>query len=100
MCLRRGCTNMTKKQLGVLFVCGFVGWVIGNGLFALLPIYAARLGANSAAIGNYMAAAFLALTVGTIGAGWLSDRFQRRKVFIIVAGLVCEIGRASCRERV
>ncbi|MHB8628821.1 MAG: MFS transporter [Aggregatilineales bacterium] len=83
---------MTKKQLTVLFVCSFVGWVIGSGLFALLPIYAARLGADSASIGNYLAAAFLASTVGTLSAGWLSDRFQRRKLFIIAGGLVCAPG--------
>jgi len=79
---------MRKKQLAALFICGFIPWTIGNALFTLLPIYAARLGADSAVIGNYLASAFFALAVGTAGAGWLSNRFQRRKAFIVGAGMV------------
>ncbi|MHB8625215.1 MAG: MFS transporter [Aggregatilineales bacterium] len=80
---------MKKKQLAVLFICNAVPWIVGNGLFALLPIYAVRLGADSASIGNYLALAFFAVTVGTIGAGWLSNKFGRHKVFIIAAGIGC-----------
>src|SRR5260221_1574631 len=79
---------MEKKQLAALFTCTFFPWTIGNALFALLPIYAVRLGADPTMIGNYLAVAFFALTVGTIGAGWLSGKVGRRKIFIIAAGLV------------
>src|SRR4051794_26135003 len=80
---------MPKKQLVLLLSCAFVPWCLGVTLFTFLPIYSIRLGADSASIGNFLGAAFVALTVGTIGAGSLSDRFGRRKPFIIGAGLVC-----------
>ncbi len=80
---------MNKKQFVILFVCNCIPGIIGNYMFALLPIYAARLGADSASIGNYLALSFAALTVGTIGAGWLSNRFGRHKVFIVGAGVIC-----------
>ena len=79
---------MSKRQLVALFLCSLIGWVIAQGTLALLPVYAVRLGADPSSIGNYLALAFGALTVGTIGAGWLSDRFQRRKAMLVVAGLI------------
>ncbi len=68
-------------------MCSFVPFVVGNGLFALLPVYAVHLNADPASIGNYLALAFLAVTIGTIGAGWLSNKFQKRKAFIIGASI-------------
>src|SRR5579864_5021306 len=79
---------MNKKQLALLFVCNGALWISGNYMFSLLPVYAARLGADSASIGNYLALSFFAATAGTIGAGWLSNRFGRHKVFIVGAGLL------------
>src|SRR5438445_13592407 len=79
---------MGKKQLFTLFLSSLVMWTVAQGLLSLLPVYAVRLGADPASIGNYLALAFLTLTVGTIAAGWLSDKFQRRKALLIAAGLV------------
>jgi SET family sugar efflux transporter-like MFS transporter len=79
---------MSRKQLVALFACSLIGWTIAQGTLALLPVYAVRLGADPALAGNYLALAFAALTVGTVTAGWLSDRFQRRKALLVVAGLV------------
>ncbi len=79
---------MDKKQLIALFACSLTGWVITQGLLALLPMYAVQLGADPASAGNYLALAFAALTAGTVLAGWLADRFQRRKTLLVVAGLV------------
>jgi MFS family permease len=79
---------MAKKQLIALFVCSLVGWTVVQGLIALLPVYAVRLGADPASTGSYLALAFGALTVGNAAAGWLSDKWQQRKVLLIVAGLV------------
>jgi MFS family permease len=79
---------MGKKQLFALFGCSFIGWTIAQGTLAVLPIYAVRLGADPASTGTYLSFAFLALTLGTLAAGWLADTFQRRKALIIFAGLL------------
>jgi MFS family permease len=79
---------MSKKQLATMFACNLVGWTIFQSMINLLPVYAARLGANAAWAGNYMAMNFVALTLGTVATGWLSDKFQRRKALLVVAGLV------------
>jgi len=79
---------MSKKQLTLLFMCGLVPWTIGNGILPLLPVYATKLGANPAAAGFYLSFAFLSLAAGTSLAGWLSDKLQRRKLLIIIAGVV------------
>jgi len=78
---------MSKKQLLALFVCSLVPWTVGNGLLPLLPVYAIQLGADPAAAGYYLAFSYFALAVGAIAAGWLSDRFNRRKMPLIIAGL-------------
>lgn len=79
---------MTKRQLLALFSCNLVGWTILLSILNLLPIYAVRLGADEALAGNLLALAFTALTAGTLLAGWLSDKLQRRKSMLILAGLL------------
>jgi MFS family permease len=59
---------------------------VGGGLLPLLPVYAMRLGASRTTVGAYLASSYLALAAGTIVAGWISDRTQRRKVWLIAAG--------------
>ncbi len=84
---RSVCKAMRKTQLFLLFVCSLSCWTVAQGTLGLLPVYAVRLGAEPTLIGNYLSLTYLALTVGTIGAGWLSDKFQRRKVMLLLAGL-------------
>jgi ACDE family multidrug resistance protein len=79
---------MRTRQLVALFVCSTVAFVAGNAQGALLPVYLTHLGVDSASIGNYMALVLLALAVGTIIAGWLSDRFQKRKLILVGATLL------------
>ncbi len=79
---------MSRKQLAALFLCSLVSWTLMQGILSLLPVYAVRLGADPALAGNFLALAFFALMVGTMTAGWLSNRFQRRKEMMIAAGLV------------
>jgi MFS family permease len=78
---------MSKRQILALFVCSLVPWTVGNGLIPLLPVYATRLGADPATAGYYLAFSYAALAAGAVTAGWLSDRFQRRRIPIILAGL-------------
>src|ERR671936_605810 len=79
---------MTKKQLIALFSCSLVGWTILLSILNLLPVYAVQLGADETLAGNLLALAFTALTAGTLLAGWLSDKLQRRKSMLILAGLL------------
>jgi MFS family permease len=76
-----------KRQISVLFLCSLVPWTIGNGISPLLPVQAAGLGATQAVAGCLLSLSYLAMAAGTVTGGWLSDRFHRRKVPALVAGL-------------
>jgi DHA1 family multidrug resistance protein-like MFS transporter len=78
---------MTRTQLSLLFACSLVPWIVGNGMLPLLPVYATQLGADPAVVGFYLSFAFLSLTAGTLGAGWLSDRLQSRKLPLVASCL-------------
>jgi MFS family permease len=80
---------MNKRQFVALSLAQFVVYVIGGGALPLLPLYAAELGASPTLSGYYMASAYLAVTVGTLVSGWLSDRFGRRRALLALAGLLC-----------
>ena len=80
--------NMNKKQLTALFMSMLFPWIAGNGLIPLLPVYAILLGATSAGTGYYLSFSYLALALGTLIAGWLSDKFQSRKKLLIISGVL------------
>ena len=65
-----------------LFLCNFAILFVGFGVFPLLPVYAARFGATPTLIGFYLAATYLAITLGTLLTGWLSGRVPRKVVFV------------------
>jgi MFS family permease len=77
---------MSRKQLLALMVVNMAAFASGIGLFTLLPIYATRLGADPASTGAFLSSIFIAVAAGTIIAGWLADRFQKRKLTLIVGG--------------
>lgn len=79
---------MKSKQLVALVICNVAVFMSGNMVLSLLPVYAMRLGIDEGAIGIYLGLGFAAVTVGALSAGWFSDRFQRRKLSIMVASLV------------
>jgi len=79
---------MEKRQLFLLFGCSLIPWIVGNGILPLLPVYAAHLGASSSAAGAYLAISYVAITLGALCAGWLSDRLQSRKTPLLVVSLV------------
>jgi len=61
---------------------------VGVGFIApILPLYARALGATQFTVGLMGTAFTIAFTMLAIPAGWLSDRFGRRKPFIF--GLLC-----------
>lgn len=80
---------MNQRQFLALFLCSLIPWWVGSGLLPLLPIYAARLGASPAVVGNYLSFVFLALAIGTMLGGWLSGKVQNLR------GLLMGLGIAS-----
>jgi len=72
----------------MIFICSLVPWTVGAAFAALLPVYVMQLGADSATAGNFIAATFLALSIGTVAGGWLFDKLPRRKPLLIAAGLI------------
>jgi MFS family permease len=80
---------MSKRQLALLFTSNLVMMSVGGGIASLAPVYAIdRLGADPGAAGLFMSFAFFGLAAGTLAAGWLSDRFQHRKVFFTILTVV------------
>lgn len=77
---------MKSKQVAALFVCNLIPYFVGIALIPLLPVYVVEeLNASEAIAGIYLALAFGMLAIGTMISGWLSDRFQHRKLMIIAA---------------
>lgn len=79
---------MNRKLLYSLFVCSLIPWVLGNGLLPLLPVYASQLGATPGLVGYYLSISYLALALGSLAAGWLSNKLQRRKTVVIISGVL------------
>ena len=68
------------RDLKLLMVSMFF-WGAGEGLFIYLyPVYLEQLGANPVAIGSVMSLSALVLAGAHIPAGWLADRFGRKRV--------------------
>ena len=79
---------INRKQLTALFICSLVPWSAGYGLLPLLPVYAKQFGANQAVSGYILSFAYLAITLGAFSAGWVSNGFKRRKLPLLVAGII------------
>ena len=79
---------MDRKQLIALFICNLVPFFVGNTLLPLLPVYVRQLGADPASTGIYLSLAFASLAVGTLFAGWLSSRYQIRKLLVILGAII------------
>jgi MFS family permease len=65
-----------------------VPYTIGNGITPLLSAYATELGASRTVAGYCLSFCQLALAIGTLAAGWLSDRPQHRKMLIMMGGII------------
>lgn len=88
-----------KKQLAVLFFSNFIVYVIGMGLFPVLPLYAAEFSATAAMVGLYMALVYIAITSGSLAVGWIPANVSRKAAFVVVgaAGIpsLLLLGRAT-----
>jgi len=78
---------LQNKQLLYLFLCNFAIVFIGFGLFPILPLYAAEFGASPSFIGIFLAITYIAISVGSILAGQLSERVSHKTLFA-AAGLL------------
>jgi MFS family permease len=78
---------MRYRQLALVLLCHALPLTIGMGLFPLLPLYAAQLGATRATVGLYFAIVYLASAAGVALSGWLSARLPRRAVFMGAGGV-------------
>lgn len=76
-----------RLYFAALFTSSLVGWTIGNGLLPILPVYAAELNISATQTGIYLALAFIALLLGTVAAGIISDRRQRQQRLLFVVGI-------------
>lgn len=76
-----------KKQIFYLFVSNLAILFVGMGVFPLLPVYAAELGATPAMTGIYLALTYVAITLGSMLPGWLAGRLPRRVLFIAAGAL-------------
>ena len=78
---------MESRRFLPLFLSNFAILFVGFGVFPLLPVYAAGFGATPTLIGFYLAATYMAITLGNLLTGWLSGRV-RRKVVFVTAGVI------------
>lgn len=79
---------MNRRQVAALLGCSLISWWVGSSLMPLLPLYVQQLGAAPAIVGNYLAFIFLSLVIGTVGAGGLANRLQRRRALIVAISLL------------
>lgn len=77
--------RMDKRQLLALCLCGVMINFQGTITIKLLPVYAVQLGADPSTTGLLVAFAFLAVTVGSICGGWLSDWLRVRKPILLIS---------------
>jgi MFS family permease len=80
--------RMDKRQLLALCLCCVMIAFQGTVTVKLLPVYALQLGADPTTTGLLVAFAFLAVTVGSICGGWLSDWLHVRKPILLISAAI------------
>lgn len=73
---------MRHKQLLLLFICHSVPPIVGMGLFPILPLFAAQLGATPTMIGLYFASMSVASLLASLASSRLGARISRKRVFV------------------
>jgi MFS family permease len=76
---------MAKQQLFLFSLAMILILGNGQGMASLLPVYLGRMGAEPDYVGFLFACLYLALSVSGILAGWMADRFQRRKLMCVLS---------------
>jgi MFS family permease len=76
---------MSKKQLFLYSLVMVLVLGNGNGMGNMIPVYLSRLEVGPDAVGLLFSLLYLALSGAGILAGWLSDRFHRRKLMCVAS---------------
>lgn len=79
----RSTRSISRRQLLALALTALTVWSLGNGLLPLLPVLAGNLGASREVTGAYLAVSYASLAVGTVAAGWVTDRVGRRRLLLV-----------------
>jgi MFS family permease len=94
-----GLKRLLDQPLIYLFTSSFLVLFVGMGLFPLLPVYAAQLGASKTTIGVLFAAMYISNAIGSMLPAWLAGRLSRKSLFVAgsVLGLpaLLLLGRAT-----
>lgn len=77
-----------QRSLATLFVCSLSMAAIGSGLMPLLPVYALRLGVSTEVVSTLIAAAYVALALGSALAHRLAALAGGSSRALVTAGLV------------
>jgi MFS family permease len=73
------------RMTPVGFACGFLTGIANGPLFALSPVFGAEAGFTAAEVGMMMTLMTLGSAIFQIPFGWLSDRFDRRRLLVALA---------------
>ena len=76
---------MSKRQLFLYSLVMVLVLGNGNGMANMIPVYLTRLEVGPDTVGLLFSLLYLALSGSGILAGWLSDRFQRRKLMCVAS---------------
>jgi MFS family permease len=77
-----GLKGLPGRPLIYLFTSSFLVLFVGMGLFPLLPVYAAQLGASKSTIGVLFAAMYVSNAIGSMLPAWLAGRVTRKTLFV------------------
>jgi MFS family permease len=80
--------RMDKRQLLALCLCLVMIAFQATVTIRLLPVYAVQMGADPTTTGLLVSFAFLAVTVGNICGGWLSDWLHVRKPILLISAAI------------
>src|SRR5512147_2327903 len=76
---------MSRKQLFLFSLVLILIFGNGSGFVTLVPVHLSRLGVEPYKIGSLFSLLYFGMASSGILAGWLTDRFQRRKLLCILS---------------
>jgi len=76
---------MVMSPLGI--ICSFGSGLAASMVFGFGAVYATEIGLSLAQISSFMAAFMVGAVAFQIPIGWLSDRYDRRIIIILICGL-------------
>ncbi|MBV9355742.1 MAG: MFS transporter [Chloroflexi bacterium] len=79
---------MARRSIAALCLCALCVYAGISGLIGLMPLYLTRLGADAGQTGRFLAVVYLCLAASTAAAGKLAHRSARRKLWLILGGLL------------